>query len=193
MVSMARMTNLTLFLVSAWIPSVYAQDTAGIEQMVQPCFECHGENGASTESKYPILAGQHLYYLYVQLKDFKSGLRVDREMSPEAETLSKDDMLAIAQYFSEQQWPNNRYEIDQDKARKGAVAASAGQCVQCHLGGYEGESRNPRLAGLQPEYLRKTMMDFKTKARANSPAKASLMASFSDEEIEALAEFLAGI
>jgi cytochrome c553 len=65
-------------------------------------------------------------------------------------------------------------------------------CVQCHLGGYEGDSRIPRLAGLQPEYLKKTMLDFKTKARANSPAKGSLMASYSNEDIEALADFVAG-
>jgi hypothetical protein len=36
------------------------------------------------------------------------------------------------------------------------------------------------------------MLDFKTKARANSPAKSSLMESYDEADIDAMAEFLAG-
>ena len=190
---MRRVTHLLLGLALLSVqPLPWAQYSGSIEQKIQLCVTCHGPDGASQQAQYPILAGQHLHYIYVQLKDFKSGLRSDPEMSPIASTLSKEDMLAIAEYFSNQPWPSNRYETDPEKVKKGQVAASAGQCVQCHLGGYEGNSRIPRLAGLQPEYLKKTMLDFKTKARANSPAKGSLMASYSNEDIEALAHFLAG-
>ena len=75
-------------------------------------------------------------------------------------------------------------------AAKGEKAAVAGQCVQCHLGGYEGNSRIPRLAGQYPKYLKKTMTDFKNKERTNSPAKASLMVSYDDADIEAMSDFL---
>ncbi|PCH82481.1 MAG: hypothetical protein COC02_05590 [Rhodospirillaceae bacterium] len=75
-------------------------------------------------------------------------------------------------------------------AAKGEKAASAGQCVQCHLGGYEGNSRIPRLAGQHPKYLKKTMIDFKNKVRTNSPAKSSLMVSYDDADIEAMSDFL---
>lgn len=189
---MRRITTLALGLVLVSLQSTASAQDATIEQKVQRCFECHGIGGASEQAKYPILAGQHLHYLYVQLKDFKSGLRSNPEMSEIAATLSKEDMLAFAEYFSKQTWPRNRYETDPKKVKRGEVAASAGQCVQRHLGGYEGNSRIPRLAGLQPEYLKKTMLDFKSKARANSAAKGSLMASYSHEDIEALADFLAG-
>jgi hypothetical protein len=37
------------------------------------------------------------------------------------------------------------------------------------------------------------MLDFKTKARANSAAKSSLMESFSDADLEAMADFLANM
>ena len=188
---MRRVTHLLGLALLALQPLTWAQDSTSIEQKIQVCFTCHGPDGASQQAKYPILAGQHLHYIYVQLKDFKAGLRSDPEMSPIASTLSKEDMLAIAEYFSNQAWPSNLYETDPEKVRQGEVAASAGQCVQCHLGGYEGNSRIPRLAGLQPEYLKKTMLDFKSRARANSAAKGSLMASYSDEDIEALADFLA--
>ena len=74
----------------------------------------------------------------------------------------------------------------------GETSAAAGQCVQCHLGGYEGDSRIPRLAGQYLEYLKNTMLDFKNKIRNNSPAKGSLLVSYSNDEIAAMAEYLAG-
>jgi cytochrome c553 len=65
--------------------------------------------------------------------------------------------------------------------------------VQCHLGGFEGNSGVPRVAGQYPEYLEKTMRDYKTKARNNAPDKSTLLASFSDEQITGLAALLGGI
>jgi cytochrome c553 len=51
----------------------------------------------------------------------------------------------------------------------------------------------PRLAGQQVEYLEKTMQDFKNKVRLNSPAKSALLGAYSDEEIRAMAEYLADL
>ena len=42
-------------------------------------------------------------------------------------------------------------------------------------------------------YLEKTMLDFKSKARANSPDKSALMKTYSAEDIAGMAEFLAGM
>lgn len=167
---------------------------AGLRDTLELCATCHGETGATPlQADYPILAGQHLYYLYVQLKDFKSGLRANEIMAPIAAELEKDDMLALAEYFSKQSWPNIGHVADPDRARQGEIATGAGQCVQCHRGGYEGDSRVPRLAGQNPAYLDKTMADFKSKARNNSPAKSSLMGSFSLDDVAAMAEYLAGM
>ncbi len=164
-----------------------------VRELLETCVACHGEGGASKVSEFPILAGQHPYYLYVQLKDFKSGLRKNDVMAPIAAELDKNEMLAIAQYFSEQTWPRIGFRADRAQAALGERASGAGLCVQCHLGGYEGDSRIPRLAGQYPEYLEKTMLDFKSKARANSPAKSSLMGAFSDQDIAAMAAFLADL
>ena len=172
------------------LPAAEADEYAAILDKLELCVGCHGEKGASTDPKYPILAGQHLYYLYVQLKDFKSGFRKNDIMSPLARDLEKAEMLSLAKYFSEQKWPGIGFRADPAKAAKGESAAAAGQCVQCHLGGYEGNSRIPRLAGQHPLYLKITMLDFKHKTRANSPAKSSLMETYADADIEAMAEYL---
>ena len=111
-------------------------------------------------------------------------------MSPLARDLEKADMLSMAKYFSEQKWPGIGFSADPAKAAKGEKATVAGQCVQCHLGGYEGNSRIPRLAGQYPKYLKKTLTDFKNKLRTNSPAKSSLLVTYDEADIEAMSDFL---
>jgi cytochrome c553 len=51
----------------------------------------------------------------------------------------------------------------------------------------------PRLAGQHPEYLKRTMLDFKNKARTNAPAMVALFATFSEQEIAGLADYLASL
>ena len=159
---------------------------------LKQCVTCHGSNGVTLQPTFPILSGQHFYYLYVQLKDFKSGLRQNDIMSPIASKLAKSQMKLLAKFFSEQNWPAIAFRSDANTAARGESATGAGQCVQCHLGGYEGNSRIPRLAGQHPQYLLKTMTDFKHKIRLNSAAKSSLFVYYSEDDIKAMSEYLAG-
>ena len=157
------------------------------------CASCHGEAGVPTAADIPILWGQEFYYIYVQLKDYKAGLRANETMSGVVADLDKETMQALAQHFSEQPWPSIGYIAPADEEGKALAALSAGQCVQCHLGGYEGNSRIPRMAGQQADYLERTMQEFKNKIRLNSAAKGSLLASYSDDDIAAMARYLAGL
>lgn len=172
---------------------VIGEEYASVAEQLTVCFDCHGVGGASPDPIFPVLSGQHYYYLYVQLKDFKAGRRASDIMETMTLDMEKDDMKLIAKYFSEQSWPNLGFRGDSDLAAKGQSATNAGQCVQCHRGGYEGDSRVPRLAGQYREYLLKTMSDFKNKVRMNSPSKSSLMASFEDSDLDAMAEYLADL
>jgi len=166
---------------------------APVAELLEQCASCHGEKGASTEPEFPILAGQHFYYLYVQLKDFKSGSRKNEVMGPLVADLGKSQMKLLAKYFSEQKWPAIGFRASSEAETVGEKATGAGQCVQCHLGGYEGNSRIPRLSGQHPEYMFKTMSDFKYKLRLNSAAKSSLFVSYTDHDIKAMSEYLGGM
>lgn len=201
-----RKSKLAVSLIIACATSVYIglgltgtahADDAKFEPVmdrIQTCVACHGENGVSVQPGFPILAGQHLHYVYTQLKDFKSGFRAGPVMAPIASTLEKEEMLLIAEYFSKQSWPEQPLlEPDPAVANAGKTVINAGQCVACHLGGFEGNSRVPRLAGQHYDYLKKTMLDFKTKERGNSPAKGSLLGSFTDEDIDAVSRYLAAL
>jgi cytochrome c553 len=186
---------LTILLILSW--NLHA-NTDEVEyepvlDQIKLCVTCHGENGATLQPIFPILSGQHFYYLYVQLKDFKSGLRKNEIMGPIASQLEKSQMKLLAKYFSEQNWPYIGYRTSSAAEIQGETATGAGQCVQCHLGGYEGDSRIPRLAGQHSEYLLKTMTDFKHRKRMNSAAKSSLFVSYSEDDIKAMSEYLAGM
>lgn len=146
----------------------------------------------SKSGTFPILAGQQFYYLYVQLKDFKSGSRQNAIMSPLVANIEKEDMKLMEEFFSEQHWTDIGYEVNAQQKAAGQKVVNSGQCVACHLGGFNGNSRIPRLANQHVEYLNKTMLDFKNKVRNNGQPMNSLFATFNEEEIKAVSEYLAG-
>ncbi|MDH3195993.1 MAG: cytochrome c4 [Hyphomicrobiales bacterium] len=177
--------------------SAMAQDNAAaaspdMNEQITQCLACHGEDGRPVAEDAPIIHGQELYYLFVQLRDFAAGRRQSEIMTPIALELDRKQMEALAKYFSEQQWPTIQAAPSDEQRAVGARIGNSGQCPQCHLGGYNGDSRNPRLAGQTAEYLEKTMLDFKYRRRKNAPDKSVLIESFSDEDLAAMAHYLAG-
>jgi len=172
-------------------PEISEQDKyISVRQTLQTCFTCHGNKSLSTIGAVPILAGQEFYYMYVQLKDIKKGLRASPIMSPIVANIEKKDLKLLAQYFSEQPWPKTDYTIDSKRAKAARLVLSAGQCTVCHLGTLKGNSRVPRLSNQHPEYLKKAMLDYKNNFRKNAPAMATLFKTFNEQEIQDMADYL---
>lgn len=178
----------------SWISATTtaAAEDFNLEDTVAVCTSCHGEEGMPIEADIPIIWGQEFYYLYVQLKDYKAGRRANELMTDIAAAFSKDQMKALAQHFADKEWPKAPVEANASLATQGETGLAAGQCSQCHST-YVGDSRVPRLAGQQELYLERTMLEFKNKIRLNSPAKGSLMGSYEDAAIAAMAHNLAGL
>jgi cytochrome c553 len=191
-----RYFTISAFILSG-IGSAIAQDRteplAEIAEQVQLCISCHGEDGRPVAENAPILFGQEFYYMFVQLRDYAAGRRENEIMTPIASELDRKQMEALALYFSEQTWPGIQFSASDQEIATGQTVASSGQCVQCHLGGYNGNSRVPRLAGQKADYLNQTMLDFKHRVRKNAPDKSSLMEEFSEADLQAMANYLAGL
>ena len=100
-----------------------------IKEKAQVCAGCHGENGKPVDKTIPTIWGQQAGYLYIQLRDFKRGDRKNEIMQPIASTFERDDMLAIAEYFSQKPWP----DLGQPRAPKDVAekAISASRSVGC--------------------------------------------------------------
>ncbi len=165
-----------------------------IAEKVEVCASCHGADGKPIDKTTPVIWGQLTGYIYIQLRDFKRGDRKSEIMQPIASAFEKDDMLAIAEYFSQKKWPDlGQPRAPKDVSKKATDAEHSIGCTGCHLEQFQGTSTAPRLAGQSREYLAKTMADFRTRARGNNPGMSDLMIATPESDLAALAEFLAGL
>src|SRR3954467_4325698 len=89
-------------LASVFAGQAQETDAEAGRNKAQYCAGCHGADGNSELTDYPILAGQTSRYLYLQLKDYKSGLRKSDMMTPAVQPLSKEDMLDLAAFYAAQ-------------------------------------------------------------------------------------------
>jgi cytochrome c553 len=183
---------------SVWLAfglsSVVAAHAQTVEEKAQICSACHGDDGVPQDKATPVIAGQHQGYLYLQLRDYKNGTRANEQMASIAGALERDDMMALAEYFSKQPWPNLRQPpASAEEVATARRANAAIGCTGCHLAEYQGDGTQPRLAGQSRDYLARTMEDFRTRARANNPGMTDLMRAASEADLAPLADYLAGL
>ena len=169
-----------------------AQEFDAATEAKEVCAACHGGDGLPAVPEAPIIAGQQFYYLYVQLRDYAAGRRENDTMTPMTANYSKEQMQALATWFSEQPWPRLQAVSAGDVADQAQRAMAAGECSQCH-NTYMGDSRIPRLAGQSEHYLSQTMRDFKSATRKNAPDMSNLLESYSDADLQAMAKYLAAL
>jgi len=178
-------------LLSASVRPALAQSIA---EKVEVCARCHGKDGKPTDKTMPVIWGQQSGYIYIQLRDFKRGDRKNEIMQPIASSFEKEDMLAIAEYFSNKPWPDlGQARSPKDVAERALRAEHSVGCTGCHLDQFQGAGTVPRLAGQSREYLTKTIADFRTRARGNNPGMSDLMLATPPDDLAALEEYLAGL
>jgi len=162
----------------------------GIKDKVSICADCHGATGNNDNPQYPVLAGQTARYIYTELRDFKEGRRKHPDMDPIAQALTREEMLALGDYFSKQKQAPSTFKVDPAKAALGKKKADEVLCTMCHLGGFAGQNEIPRLAGQHYEYVRKQLLDFKARRRTNDAGNmTSVTHTLSDEDIDNLAQY----
>jgi cytochrome c553 len=165
-----------------------------IAEKIETCAGCHGADGKPVDKSIPVIWGQLPGYIYIQLRDFKRGDRKSDVMGPIASSFEKADMLVIGEYFSKKPWPDlGQPRAPKDIARKALEAEHSVGCTGCHLEQFQGTGIMPRLAGQSREYLAKTIADFRSRARGNNPGMSDLMIATPENDLPALAEYLAGL
>jgi cytochrome c553 len=92
---------------AAWFSSrsARAPGTATVGKLPETaaaCTACHGTDGVGTLPENPTLAGQHADYLERTLNDYRLGKRTNPIMGTFAKALTRDDIRALAAYFSKQ-------------------------------------------------------------------------------------------
>jgi len=185
-----------LTITAGWIlvGQAVAQDDAAVRKLAEPCFACHGPDGNSTIPTFPNLAGQSWRYIYIELKDFKEGRRSDPNMTPVAQALSREEMMALGNFFESRKPKPIDFKADPARVAAGRKISDAVLCPMCHLGEFKGQNEIPRVAGQWPEYTKKQLHDFKEKRRTNDAGNMTSVArNLSDEDIENLAHYTANL
>jgi cytochrome c553 len=164
------------------------------------CSQCHGTNGNSPDQNTPKLAGQLEDYIVLAVTEFQQGIRQDPMMSNMATVIQNvQDLEDIAAYFSVQPKMQGR-SADNGIAGKGARLFTSERCNYCHGEGgkrYAPFSENipPVIGGQHKAYLIKAMNDIRAGKRPGDiyDLMVRILGDLSDEEIEAIAEYLSQI
>ncbi len=165
-----------------------------VKEKASLCTSCHGEGGVSQTENTPSLAGQPDLFLQWQLVFFRSGSRKNEVMQPIAEQINNEYVRNLGAYFASLTPPKASASDDNpDLSKKGAEAAAGRRCSSCHGDTFAGTKAVARLAGQREEYLVKALRDYKSNMRVGGgvAAMADVAYSLSEEEIAALAHYLA--
>ena len=171
----------------------HAADLAAGKEKAEICVGCHGDNGISQTENIPSLAGQPDQFIQWQLVYFRAGARKNEQMQPIVEQLNNDDIRNLGAYFASLTPPKATPDDNPDLSRKGAQAAAGRRCASCHTDTYAGTKAVARIAGQRQDYLLKALHDYKSGVRSGGgqAAMADVAYPLSEEEIEALAHYLA--
>jgi len=170
-----------------------AADIAAGKARAEICVGCHGANGISQIGKIPSLAGQPDQFIQWQLVYFRAGSRKNAQMQPIMEDITNEDIRNLGAYFASLAPPQPPAQDDNaDLSKKGANAAVGRRCASCHTDDFAGTKAVARLAAQREDYLLQALRDYKSGVRAGGQAvMADVAYPLSDEEIEALAHYLA--
>ena len=186
----------------AWTPDTYrfaqSGDAAnGKKIAVEVCDECHGAGGVSEEDDFPNIAGQLETYLYKQLVDFKSGKRKNRKMRRRVKDLSEQELADLSAWYAQlPAEPQGPEAPVHELVTRGDPKRMITSCNACHGDEAKGGDMDvPMLKGQPADLFVEMMEDFRDGSRANDVYGRMRQAAeaLSDEEIEALARYYAGL
>ena len=178
--------------------ALYANGDAG--RNIPACASCHGAAGNSTIVANPKLAGQHEAYVYKQLSNFKGPDRNQAIMTTYAKAMTDDDVKNVAAYLDKQApkagAAKNKDTVELGKKiyRAGIADKNVPACAGCHSPNGAGiPNQYPRLAGQHQDYTTAQLINFRTGARKNSVQMAAIAKRMSDDEMKAVADYVAGL
>jgi cytochrome c553 len=164
------------------------------------CVSCHGAAGNSTISINPKLAGQHEAYIHKQLVNFTAPERNQAIMTTFSKMLTDDEKKDISAYLAAQvpapgaAKNKDTVEIGKKIYRAGILEKNVPACASCHGAAGAGiPAQYPRLAGQHQDYTASQLTMFRSGARNNNAAMTTIAKRMSDDEIKAVADYVAGL
>jgi len=186
--------------VASLIPAAQAAD---IEQLVQGCNECHGDNGVSQEPHIPTIAGIPEFNLYDMLLSYQEGRKArtvnyvqgdtsrQGNMTEALKGLPEQEIEALAAHYASLPFVPAKQPVDAALAAKGAEIHES-QCEKCHSeGGSAAIDEASILAGQWKPYLREAMQHYIDGDREGEKNMVDRLKALSTAELDALVEYYA--
>lgn len=163
-----------------------------LERMLPICMSCHGQNGVSTNTDIPALAGQHENYLFDSLKEYQSPAGSSDLMRSMIGPLGDNELRALANYFASQPYIRQRQEIDPDKVIRGREVYER-LCQICHRNGGRASAyaEYPLLAGQNIGFMRNTVQNILSRNRSVDIMKREMLALVSPDKVDDAIHFFA--
>src|SRR5258707_1891368 len=135
--------------------------------IAQTCTACHGAKGISSTRNTPSLAGQPDIFTQYQLVFMRDGGRQPGVMQAVVKNLTDDNIRDLGAYYAALPPPSalaTKSEVAIDPEKVTGLLTSR-HCDSCHKPDFSGQGESARLAGQRPEYLKKSLTDFRTGVR----------------------------
>jgi cytochrome c553 len=174
--------------------------TGDAARAIPACVSCHGDAGNSTIAQNPKLAAQHEAYIVKQLANFKSGDRNNAIMGPIAKVLTDDEVRNLAAFLNAQSLKpgaaKNKDIVEFGKKiyRAGIAEKNVPACAGCHGPNGAGiPAQFARLGGQHQDYTVAQLTGFNNGTRNNNPVMTTIAKRMSTDEIQAVADYVAGL
>lgn len=175
-------------------------NTGDATRNVTACIACHGAAGNSSIAENPKLTGQHGAYIHKQLVDFKGTARNNAIMAPIAKGMTEEDIQNVIAYLGKQKTTpgaaknKDTVELGKKIYRGGIAEKNVPACAACHSANGAGlPAQYPRLAGQHQTYTQAQLVAFRQGTRKNSELMTTVAKRMSDEEIQAVSDYVAGL
>ena len=177
------------------------------------CASCHGNDGNSVVPVWPKLAGIGEKYIFQQLLLIKNKERVIVEMTGLLDASTEQDLWDMAAYYNKQgrslsgaeeiklvnvSDPSEALAMGERVYRAGNLKSGVAACTGCHApsGSGNGPAGYPALGGQHADYIEKQLLAYRRGERrsgANAQIMQGVAQYLSDDEIKAVANYIAGL
>lgn len=187
------------------VSGVVSAADAKLSSLIQGCDDCHGQNGVSTESDMPTIAGMSSFFLDEQMRSYRDKARpclkskyrfgdVSRapvDMCELSQDLTDADIEAMSIHYENQKFVAAKQTVDLAKASLG-MKVHDDACDKCHTeGGSVAEDDAGILAGQWIPYLQQSFKEYLANERPDIKKMTAAFKKLSDADVEALIQYYA--
>ncbi len=182
---------------------IFDTAVADVDKLVEDCANCHGKDGASTESSVPIIGGISELFMIDTIAIYKDrdrpcieaeylegpdkGSKTD--MCKIADELSDEEIESLAKFYAGKTFVRAKQSFDPEKAARGQKIHDS-NCEKCHEdGGSSVEDDAGILAGQWMPYLEQTFKSYLSGERVMPKKMKPKMEKLSDTGMEDLLHY----